>query len=265
MIFDLHTHTAASHDGFTTPKELLEACVLRGISGIAVTEHDAVSSVDPSPFAERGIELIPGCEFTTDRSAHIVGLFVRTPLPQGSTPETILRHIHAEGGLASMPHPMKPGSGYLDIHGEDARVEQFDFIELVNGGFRGGVHAPKIVDLAARKGLRLIAASDSHRANQIGLCVTRVGDRSGHRFGDARRLLAEAEQSRMELLVDYRTLVRKGRRARWFQLTKPYQALLPFVPKGMRRSAKRLQYRISRDSVPSSPNLQPIDVNAPPW
>jgi hypothetical protein len=164
-----------------------------------------------------------------------------------------------------MPHPMKPGSGYLAMHGEDGCVEQFDFIELVNGGFRGSAHAPEIVDIAARKGLRMIAASDSHRANQVGLCVTRVGDRSGHRVGDARRVLAEAEQGRMELLVDHRTLVRRGRRARWFQLTKPYQLLLPFVPTGVRRGVKRLQYRLSRDTVASSPNLQPIDVNAPPW
>src|ERR1035437_9760956 len=118
MIIDLHNHTRASHDGFTSSSQLLRACVVRAINMVAVTEHDLACIVDPRPFEAHGIVLIPGCEYTTEAGAHVIGLFVTDPLPEGSTRQEIIKHIQSSDGLIVMSHPFNPGSGYLEIHGE---------------------------------------------------------------------------------------------------------------------------------------------------
>jgi len=144
MIIDFHTHTHNSHDGFTTPDELLAACKIRGIDAIAITEHDRVCTINPNPFADAGIEIIPGCEFTCDSGAHIIGLFVRQSLPIGSTAANILNHIRNQGGFALMPHPWKSGSGFMAMDGNLHLASQFDFIELINGGWREGKKCRKL-------------------------------------------------------------------------------------------------------------------------
>ena len=60
MLIDLHSHTIASYDGFTSESEMIEACLTRGINAIAITEHDKVSNLSPKKFLESNIELISG-------------------------------------------------------------------------------------------------------------------------------------------------------------------------------------------------------------
>ncbi|MFM8717070.1 MAG: PHP domain-containing protein, partial [Spartobacteria bacterium] len=38
--FDLHTHTFFSKDACNSPEEMIEAARRRGLSGIAITDHD---------------------------------------------------------------------------------------------------------------------------------------------------------------------------------------------------------------------------------
>lgn len=77
---DLHTHSTYS-DGTFIPKELIAYAKEKGLSAIALTDHDTVSGVSEAIGygAEYGIEVIPGIEVSTeyeDTEIHIVGLFV---------------------------------------------------------------------------------------------------------------------------------------------------------------------------------------------
>ncbi len=79
---DLHCHSTAS-DGTLTPSELVELASEKGISHIALTDHDTVSGLDEavSKGKELGINVIPGIEVTADtsflgegkRELHILG------------------------------------------------------------------------------------------------------------------------------------------------------------------------------------------------
>jgi 3',5'-nucleoside bisphosphate phosphatase len=62
-MIDLHTHTTFS-DGSQTPAELVEEAAARGLSAIAVTDHDTVDGLPGALAAgERlGVEVIPGVE-----------------------------------------------------------------------------------------------------------------------------------------------------------------------------------------------------------
>ena len=82
---DLHTHSTAS-DGTMTPAELVDYAAQKGLSAIALTDHDTTDGIrDAVAEADRlrkngvDIELIPGIELSTGykgKEIHIVGLFI---------------------------------------------------------------------------------------------------------------------------------------------------------------------------------------------
>jgi len=62
-VIDLHTHSTFS-DGSDTPFELAQHAHQRGISALALTDHDTTASHEPMKAAAHslGIELVPGVE-----------------------------------------------------------------------------------------------------------------------------------------------------------------------------------------------------------
>lgn len=79
-IVDLHTHTTAS-DGSYTPTELVKYAKQKGLSAIAITDHDTVAGVEEASMEgeELGIRVIPGAELSTrvdDYDVHMTSLFI---------------------------------------------------------------------------------------------------------------------------------------------------------------------------------------------
>lgn len=79
-IVDLHAHTTAS-DGSLTPSELITYAKEKGLSAIAVTDHDTVGGLDEAIAQGQrlGIRVIPGVELSTrvdGRDVHLVSLFI---------------------------------------------------------------------------------------------------------------------------------------------------------------------------------------------
>jgi len=77
---DLHAHSTAS-DGELTPAELVRYAHARGLSALALTDHDSVDGIDAALAAARGtaLEIIPGVELSCDvpqTEVHVLGYFV---------------------------------------------------------------------------------------------------------------------------------------------------------------------------------------------
>ncbi|MBR4768228.1 MAG: PHP domain-containing protein, partial [Lachnospiraceae bacterium] len=82
---DLHTHSNAS-DGSLTPSELMDLAREKGLSAIALTDHDTIDGIrEAAKRAEEiraegyDLELIPGIEFSSEyegQDIHIVGLYI---------------------------------------------------------------------------------------------------------------------------------------------------------------------------------------------
>lgn len=77
---DLHVHTTAS-DGTLTPSEVVELAHRRGLSVVAITDHDTVSGVAEAleRAARIGLKVIPGVEISAEQDgvqAHILGYLV---------------------------------------------------------------------------------------------------------------------------------------------------------------------------------------------
>jgi len=63
---DLHVHSMFS-DGTFTPRRIVELARERGLSTIALTDHDTIAGLDEAAGAgeELGIEIVPGIEFSS--------------------------------------------------------------------------------------------------------------------------------------------------------------------------------------------------------
>lgn len=80
MIFDLHSHTYFS-DGMLSPEALIARAQARGVSVLAITDHDTIAGLEIAQKAasDAAIQLIPGIEFSSQwgrGGVHIVGLGV---------------------------------------------------------------------------------------------------------------------------------------------------------------------------------------------
>lgn len=77
---DLHVHTFYSDSTFS-PEEVASLAKDKGLSAIAICDHDSVDGIEPciKAGAPLGIEIIPGIELTVEKSdaeIHILGYFV---------------------------------------------------------------------------------------------------------------------------------------------------------------------------------------------
>jgi predicted metal-dependent phosphoesterase TrpH len=78
---DLHIHSTAS-DGKLTPAEIIKEAAGRGLTYIALTDHDTVDGVAPAQAAAQAfpqLKVIPGVEISTDipqGEVHVLGYFI---------------------------------------------------------------------------------------------------------------------------------------------------------------------------------------------
>lgn len=252
FLIEFHCHTFRSYDGFTTDQQLLDACLVKGIGAVAITEHDLPCQVDVEMFKSKGISIIPSCEFTTDLGAHIIGLFIDNVLPAGNTRENVFKFILDSGGLILLPHPWKPGSGYFTFYGEDSLLNQVSLIELYNGGWNSTTHLDAILNVAKRFEIKLVGASDSHKAWQVGFYVT------AYNYSNELDLKHAIKSMQPEILVD---TIKKSppRELNSLQKISLYQHLVLACPVFIKDVVKRFFYiKKSKKFVPINSNYLSI-------
>jgi predicted metal-dependent phosphoesterase TrpH len=84
-MIDLHTHSTAS-DGLLAPRALVAAAAERGLTTIALTDHDTVRGLAEAEAAGRefGVEVVPSLELGSDvarKEVHLLGYFVDPAAP----------------------------------------------------------------------------------------------------------------------------------------------------------------------------------------
>ena len=178
---DLHSHTGHSKDSLLPAAKLLREAAARGMSGLAVTDHDSLGgALQAAELAERqperfgGIRVIAGSEVMT-LEGEIIGLFLREDVPPGLTPEETIARMRAQGAVVIVPHPFDRIRGSRLREAALRRVAHLvDAIEGLNARTTLAGDNVKAQRFAAEHGLLTTAGSDAHVAGEAGAAYVEV-------------------------------------------------------------------------------------------
>jgi hypothetical protein len=106
---DFHSHSNYSRDSVINPQAFVDGCLRKGVDCIAVTDHNEIEGAFVIERLARGrapgrLKVVIGEEVKT-AEGEIIGLFLKELVPRGLSPEETIDAIHAQGGLAVIPHP----------------------------------------------------------------------------------------------------------------------------------------------------------------
>lgn len=138
-MIDLHVHTTAS-DGTLSPTAVVRLAARRGITALAITDHDTVEGVDEAiaAGAAEGVEVIPGVEMSAQWKRgifHILGYFVRTDCPRLAKALERLKH-----GREERTHKILANLRDLDVH-----VSADEVNAEAGGGVTGRPHIARVL------------------------------------------------------------------------------------------------------------------------
>lgn len=158
-----HVHTDYSPDSNSSLESLVDTATEQGVHCVAVTDHDTIEGAQILAHIARdtALRVIVGEEISTTEG-HLIGLFLREPVPSGRSPRRTAESIREQGGLVAVPHPftrlmdcgMRTGiGGILDL---------IDLFEVYNSQNVWALPDWRARRFAARHGLPTIVGSDSH-------------------------------------------------------------------------------------------------------
>jgi predicted metal-dependent phosphoesterase TrpH len=212
MKLDLHIHSTFSRDGTSSPEQIVERCKELGLDGFAITDHNAIQgSLQAVDLAKRkGMLAIRGVEVSTV-DGHVLAYGVSELVPKGLSIRETIDKVHAAGGVAVAPHPLRFPSGI----GLDSAAEQgFDAIEVLNGGNSRRSNG-QALKLARKLGRSVTAGSDSHKIDEIGKAYIEIDGASSEedvllairrgltRAGGRSRTRAEGTVYSIETLIEW--------------------------------------------------------------
>lgn len=176
--FDLHMHSFFSPDAADSPEDLIAAARARGLSGIAITDHDncevheylrAKGLAREDGMAVEGFLVLPGVEVST-ADGHLLCLGATLPVMAGRPSAEVVDAIHARGGVAIPSHPYdRWRSG---IHEAVLDRVPFDGLEVFNAAVSSRRYNVQALEYARRRGWSMTASSDAHHASAVGVSRT---------------------------------------------------------------------------------------------
>lgn len=176
---DLHCHTRASFDCLSAPKAVVRAAVGRGLTHLAITDHDRIDgALEARRLAPKELTVIVGEEVKT-RDGDLICLFLERAIPPGLSAEETISAAREQGALVGMPHPFDRLRGSLL---RDARMDSLgaavDWVEIHNARVIGRGN-DRAAAYARELGLPGVAVSDAHSILEIGVAYTALdGDPS---------------------------------------------------------------------------------------
>ncbi len=174
---DFHIHTRFSRDSRLSEVDLIARAVERGLSHVAITNHNNVEGAIAvrDKVADMGLAdqltVILGEEVST-ADGEVVGLFLTTTIPRGLSANETADEIHRQGGLVSIPHPFDP---FRNAHIQEgplrnlAEAGKIDMIEVFNCRVTLQRHNVAAAEFAAKHGIPGIAASDTHSGMDVAM------------------------------------------------------------------------------------------------
>lgn len=169
--FDLHVHSFFSKDAAAAPEDLIAVARAKGLSGIAITDHDSCDAHEylskktlPPDFL-----VIPGVEVST-AEGHLLCLGATLPYLRGAPADEVVRAIRAAGGRPIPAHPFDRWRA--GIRSEVLDRLDIDTLEVFNAAVTSPSSNDQALAYAKQRGLNMTAASDAHHASAVGISST---------------------------------------------------------------------------------------------
>jgi len=173
MKYDLHIHSEFSSDGTMSPEEIVEYAKKRGLDGIAITDHNTVKGgLEAKKYETDDFEVIVGTEVMTERG-EVTGLFLSREVAARDF-RSVVADIKSQGGIVVIPHPFdRLRKSAFHPLAED--TEWIDAIEVFNARCVFFKDNEKAAMFAATHNLAVVAGSDAHYRNEVGIAGVITG------------------------------------------------------------------------------------------
>lgn len=176
---DLHCHTRASFDCLSTPAAVVKAAVDRGLTHLAITDHDRIDgALEARSLAPETLTVLVGEEVKT-ADGDLICIFLERAIPPGLSAQETIDAAREQGALVGLPHPFDRLRRSVLVEESMAALGGIvDWVETHNARVigRGNEHAAAF---AAEHGLPGVAVSDAHSVLEVGVAYTALdGDPS---------------------------------------------------------------------------------------
>ncbi len=166
--FDLHLHTEFSPDCDTGLEHIEAHCLARGLTGIAVTDHNTLEGAQRLRDRVTALQVIVGEEVST-REGDVIGLFLEQHIPARMSAVETMQAIHEQEGLVYLPHPFDKAhtrrSGGAALA---AVIDHVDIVETYNGKVGHDNYNLLAADFAKKHAKVAAGGSDAHSLKAIG-------------------------------------------------------------------------------------------------
>jgi predicted metal-dependent phosphoesterase TrpH len=158
--------------------------------------------------------LIPGVEVST-AEGHLLVLGTEVLPKRKRSLEETMEEAHHLGGIAVVPHP------YHLFRHSLGRIPDCDAVEVYNSRHLFGMANARARWEAGRRGIPMVAGSDSHYAKTVGLGVTRIQ--------------AESSEEVLAEILAGRTVIEASRTPPGIVVGNTLKAVCQRIRKGMKR------------------------------
>ena len=169
-VIDLHCHTNASFDSLASPSSVVEAAAARGLTHLAITDHDRIDGALRAREAAPGsLDVIVGEEVRT-QEGDLICLFLEHPIPSGSPVRATIAAAREQGALVGIPHPFDRYRASLLMNDDlEGLADLVDWIETWNARLVGRGGNERAATFAHAHGLPGVAVSDAHSVLEVGM------------------------------------------------------------------------------------------------
>jgi predicted metal-dependent phosphoesterase TrpH len=253
---EYHVHTSASYDSHAAPDAIVERALAAGLDVLCVTDHDTLDgAVALQARAGRALRIVVGCEFTCVDRSHVIGLGLTDAISERRV-LPLLERIRLQGGAVLLPHLFRRGSGVF--RSELRRGPDFvrdvlartDVVECFNARdtFENNSRSQRF---ALEHRLATVAASDAHRADELGRAFVEYGDAAFVHGVSARRIFFPTQAPVLENPVKRRVM----------ELYHRHEGQLP---PAVRRAYRALRSQLRADGPGRAAGTTRLQYDLPP-
>ncbi|NLI43994.1 MAG: PHP domain-containing protein [Chloroflexi bacterium] len=186
---EFHCHTRYSPDSLMSVEALLSACRKKGISKVAVTDHNSLQGALEARAMAPELVIVGEEIMTTE--GEILGYFLTEEIPAGLQPMEVVRRLREQGAFISVAHPFDP---YRGSRWQKATLEalapHLDGIEVFNSRCVESAFNQQALAFAQEFALPQMVGSDAHSTTELGRAVLSLPD-----FNSAQELRAALQSS----------------------------------------------------------------------